>query len=446
MGPIQDPGSVQSLIRNPQSAIRNPPMDYRESIAYLERFGNEVLTMKFGLDTIGRILAGLGDPQFAYPSVLIAGTNGKGSVAGFLSSILTRGGYRTALYTSPHLVRPEERFVVDDAAIGPEDFARCLTRVVEAIDRAGLESRPTYFETLTALAFLYFAEERVDAAVLEVGMGGRLDSTNVVDPAFSIITPVGLDHQKFLGETIREIAGEKAGIIHSRRPVLISRQRPEARKVIINDAASKGAPLFELDEAAIQDVYSLDGRYSFRFRGAAYHLQMYGRHQVENAALAVQAAQLLNEAGFQLSDASMRAGIGQAYLKGRLQQIGTRPLVFLDGAHNRDAAENLAAFIREHTQVPRHLVLAMMRDKEIDEVLKIFKPLFETIYLTVVPSARSASLEDLLRLLPKGVPVPDPEEALRQAKSGAQTVVVSGSFYLVGNILAGLRENLRRDA
>jgi dihydrofolate synthase / folylpolyglutamate synthase len=410
-------------------------MDYPECLTYLAKLGNEVLAMKWGLDNILRVLVRLGDPHRNYPSVLIAGTNGKGSVARFLGSILSRGGYRTALYTSPHLVRLEERFVIDGETICPGAFARYFTQVIEAIDEADMESRLTYFETLTALAFLYFAEEKVDLAVLEVGMGGRLDSTNVVDPVLSIITRVGLDHQEFLGSTLDAIAREKAGIIHPGRPVLISGQRGEVRAAIIEQAAAKGAQLLELEEAAIQDVRSKDGRYSFSFRGIVYSPQLYGKHQVENAALAVQAAQFLNGAGFPLPADSIAAGISQATLEGRVQLIGSDPLVIVDGAHNRDAIENLAAFVREHTPPPRNLVFAMMRDKEIGLVLETLKPLFQTVYLTEVRSARSASLEQLLGLLPEGVPIPDPSEALRQAMMGAETVIVTGSFYLVGQIM-----------
>jgi dihydrofolate synthase / folylpolyglutamate synthase len=420
-------------MRNRQSAIN--PMDYPECIAYLEKLGNEVLAMEFGLDNIRRVLDALGNPQQKYSSVLIAGTNGKGSVARFLSSVLTRGGYRTASYTSPHLVKLEERFVINNETIDPETFAQFFTRVVEAVGKAGIEFRPTYFETLTALAFLYFAAKEVDIAVLEVGMGGRLDSTNVVEPELSIITPIGLDHQKFLGATVEAIAGEKAGIIHPGRPVLISGQRPEARAVISREAAARGAPLMELENSAIKDVCSRDGRYSFRFRGIRCNLQVYGKHQVENAALAVQAAQFLNGAGFPLPADRIAAGISQATLEGRVQLIGSNPLVIVDGAHNRDAVQNLASFVREHTPPPRNLVFAMMRDKEIGLVLEILKPHFQKIYLTEIRSARSASLEELLQRLPEGIPVAESGEAFRQARLDARTVVVAGSFYLAGQIL-----------
>ena len=271
-------------------------MDYDECLAYLDRLGNEVLTMKFGLETIRRLLESLGDPHLKYPSVLIAGTNGKGSVASFLNSVSTAAGIRNGVYTSPHLLRPEERIVVDDLPVRPQVLAACLSRVVETVDPLKLPSHPTYFEILTATAFLCFVEQGVELAILEVGMGGRLDSTNVVDPVLSILTPVGLDHQTFLGATLEAVAGEKAGILHEEQLALMAPQRSEVRQVLVSEAASKKVELTELDASTIQCRGSADGKYTFGFHGAEYTLSMCGRHQVENAALAIQAFELLEGA------------------------------------------------------------------------------------------------------------------------------------------------------
>ena len=414
-------------------------MDYDECLAYLDRLGNEVLTMKFGLETIRRLLESLGDPHLKYPSVLIAGTNGKGSVASFLNSVSTAAGIRNGVYTSPHLLRPEERIVVDDLPVRPQVLAACLSRVVETVDPLKLPSHPTYFEILTATAFLCFVEQGVELAILEVGMGGRLDSTNVVDPVLSILTPVGLDHQTFLGATLEAVAGEKAGILHEEQLALMAPQRSEVRQVLVSEAASKKVELTELDASTIQCRGSADGKYTFGFHGAEYTLSMCGRHQVENAALAIQAFELLEGRGFPVSRSSLKEGIEEAYCAGRIQILSRDPTIVLDGAHNVDALSNLVKFLREHTQEPRTLVLSIMKDKDMTPVAELLEACFQDIYLTAVDSPRAASVEALQNLFPSGIPAADPLSAYQQAlDSGVETVVVAGSFYLVGEILKSM--------
>jgi dihydrofolate synthase / folylpolyglutamate synthase len=408
-------------------------MDYSESVAYLSRLGNEVLTMKFGLQTIRDLLAALGNPQRSYPAVLIAGTNGKGSVARFLGNLLTASDFRVGLYSSPHLVRLEERFVIGMDLIQPDEFARNLSAVTAAIGRLGLAAHPTYFETLTAVAFLYFAQARIDVAVLEVGMGGRLDSTNVVDPLLSVITPVGHDHQQYLGHSIGQIAAEKAGIIHVGRPVLTAPQQPEAMAVIREVAEERGSPLHVLDLGQIGSSASPEGLYSIELAGVRARLKLPGQHQVQNAALAVRAADLLGPQ-FTVSPAACARGLSETQLPGRIQRIAENPTVILDGAHNREAAMNLAAYLEEHTCPPRSLVFGMMRDKEVRAVAGILAPLFEQVLLCEVDSPRSASIGELLKVFPKGIPS-SPSQALQAAARTAATIVVTGSFYLVGQFL-----------
>jgi dihydrofolate synthase/folylpolyglutamate synthase len=414
-------------------------MNYDESLAYLDRLGNEVLTMKFGLETIRKLLESLGRPHLKYPSILIAGTNGKGSVACFLNSVLTASGIRNGVYTSPHLIRPEERIVVDDMPVKPEVFADCLTRVVEAVNQLDLPSHPTYFEILTVTAFLCFVEQEVELAVLEVGMGGRLDSTNVVEPLLSILTPVGLDHQTFLGQTLKAVAGEKAGILREGQPALTAPQKSEVQQVFCSKAASKKVDLVELDASAIDCLGSTDGRYSFGFHGAEYSLSLCGRHQVENAALAIQALELLAGRGVSVSRSSLSKGIEEAHCAGRMQILSHDPTVVLDGAHNADAIGNLVAFLSEHTPEPRTLVFSIMKDKDMASVVELLETCFQDIYLTSVDSPRAASLEALQSLLPSGVPAADPLSAYHQVlESSAETIVVAGSFYLVGEILRSI--------
>ncbi len=408
-------------------------MDYPQCLEYLNRLGNEVLTMKFGLDSIRRLADSLGNPHDKFKSVLVAGTNGKGSVARMLSSILQAGGLQVGLYTSPHVVSLRERFAVNGQSIDEATFARHFSRVISAIRQGGLPQHPTYFETLTAVAFLYFHEAELDLAVLEIGMGGRLDSTNIVDPLLSIIMPVGLDHQAQLGHTLSEIAGEKAGIIHPGRPVLAAPQQEEALRVIEARAAQHGSRLAVFEPGSIQICGFDEGRYSFRFRGTEYQLSMFGKHQVMNAAVAVEAARSIE--GIQVSEQASRDGVQGTYIPGRIDRVARDPDLFLDGGHNRDAAAALADFLAEHTVPPRALVFGMMRDKDAVEVASILRPLFSNIFLTPVDSPRAAPLEMLKRAFPEGIPVRDPAEGIERARQGTATVVVAGSFYLVGEVL-----------
>jgi dihydrofolate synthase/folylpolyglutamate synthase len=411
-------------------------MNYDECLAYLDRLGNEVLTMKFGLETIRKLLESLGDPHLKYPSVLIAGTNGKGSLACFLNSVCTASGIRNGVYTSPHLVKPEERIVVDDQMIDSQVFADRLTDVVEAVNQLGLPSHPTYFEILTATAFLYFAEQKVELAILEVGMGGRLDSTNVVDPVLSILTPVGLDHQAFLGETLEAVASEKAGIFHEEGLALMAPQRSRVQRVLSSGAGKKKVKLVELDTSTLQCLGSTEGKYSFRFHGENYTLSMCGRHQVGNAALAIQALELLAGCGFSVSKSSLQEGIETAYCAGKIQILSHDPTIVLDGAHNADALSNLIQFLKEHTREPRSLVFSIMKDKDITPVKELLEDCFQDIYLTAVDSTRAASAETLQGLLPSGILAGDSLRAYQQAlNSSVQTIVVAGSFHLVGEIM-----------
>ncbi|MFB3906200.1 MAG: folylpolyglutamate synthase/dihydrofolate synthase family protein [Acidobacteriota bacterium] len=407
-------------------------MDYDECVRYLDRLGNEVLAMRFGLDTIRSLLGRLGNSQNSFPSVLVAGTNGKGSVASFLSNILTCAGSCTGLYLSPHVVRLEERFQIDGRLISRSGLAACLSRVADVV--AETRSQPTYFETLTAAAFLYFAQSGVDLAVLEVGMGGRLDSTNVVDPLLSVITPIGIDHQQQLGSTIEEIAGEKAGIIHPSRPVLTAPQLPEAYRVIRRRAEELQAPFYELQEDEISKRSAGAGRWTLTYHGITATPRLLGRHQVANAALAARAAELLAPR-FSVTLPALARGIEQTEIPGRIQRISDRPLVFVDGGHNHQAAVNLVRFVETETPRPRALVFSMMRDKNIREVAEVLRPAFDRIFVTPMGSARAASRAQLLEAFPQATPVDLLPDALQQAKHSASTIVVFGSFYLAGEVL-----------
>jgi dihydrofolate synthase/folylpolyglutamate synthase len=415
-------------------------MDYAECLQYLRGLGDEVLTMRLGLGPFRTLLGQLAHPHLQFPSVIVAGTNGKGSVTRCLGSIMSSCGVKTAVFTSPHVLRLEERFAVDGEAITPQEFSQCFSSVAEAIRNSDLRFHPTYFETVTATAFLFFARRQVDLAILEVGMGGRLDSTNVVDPQLSIITRIGLDHQAQLGGTVEEIAVEKAGVLRSGAPVLLSPQRKEVRQVLGEQAGHVGAPVHDLDLRELHPSEDRQGRYSFFFRGTKYRLGVYGRHQIENAAMAIQASQLLQSQGFSGDDSGVRKGVEAAWSPGVVQKIEGNPAVFLDGGHNRDAVGSLADFVREHIPPPRSLVFGIMGDKDVEVVLGILAPHFEQIYLTTFNSARVADSQRLTAACPHGVLESDPLRALSRALQTGADTVVAGSFYLVGEILAGIEE------
>jgi dihydrofolate synthase/folylpolyglutamate synthase len=429
-------------------------MNYTDCLNYLADLGHELRGVKFDLANMRLILEALGHPERAWPSAIVAGTNGKGSTCAMLASILTRAGYRTGLYTSPHLVRVNERIRVNGDDIGDQDFALAFSEVERAVARllagGALGQRPSFFEFLTATAFVHFARTPVDFAVLEVGMGGRLDATNSAEPELAIITNVELDHVEYLGSTLAAIAEEKAGVIRSGKPVISGCTRPETVEVVRRRSAELGADLVELPGfARLTDLGHNDGRYSFGLalngtQFAALKAPLRGRFQVENATAAVAAAWKLAARGWRIPPAAVTEGVARASWPGRLEVCGERPLTFLDGAHNPAAAAAVAEFVRaELAPRPLTLVYASMRDKAIEEVAALLFPLASAIYLTRVAQPRAAAPEELLARAgtyagsrPVRI-VPDPAQALEEARRAAGSdgvVLAAGSLFLVGAI------------
>ena len=406
---------------------------------------------KFSLDEIRILLEALGNPHKRFPAVLIAGTNGKGSTAATLASILSAAGLRTGLYTSPHLVRVNERMRLGDAEISDETFAKLYFRVHDAAQRlvmqGSLPQLPSFFEILTAQALLYFAESNVEIAVLEVGMGGRLDATNIVDPLLSVITDVSLDHMEWLGSTIAAITREKAGILRPHGTLVTLPQHPEANQVLGEVAA-------ELDVRGVSAVPYMPGVASGAYTVDALGQQitvnspLAGAHQHRNVALAIAAAvELATAHGFSITPTAIEAGIRQTRWAARLERIERDGVTWiLDVAHNPAGAWALRAGLKgvlgDREKLPV-LIFSCLRDKPIAEMAQILFPLFEKVILAPIRAARAAEMDPLLAAAAAtGTPaeaVDSIQSALqiaidRQSGRPAQdaVIVISGSVYLVG--------------
>jgi dihydrofolate synthase / folylpolyglutamate synthase len=436
-------------------------MTYEESVRALLALGRELAApqqarvQKFGLENIAALSDALGNPHLRIPCAHIAGTNGKGSTAALLDSILRAAGLRTGLYTSPHLERINERIRIDGADISDAAFAAAWSRVhaaIEALLASGkLAAHPTYFECITALAFVAFAESGVEFAVYEVGLGGRLDSTNIVQPKVAVITSIDFDHEAFLGHSIAEIAAEKAGIIKAGARVVSSAERPEARAVIAQRCRDVGAQLSEVDELwQIESIEDLDGCYQAVVTKAGSNDRLSiapplpGRFQIRNALTAATAARLLAVQGFPITDEAIERGIRTVRWPGRLERLGEGPAIYLDGTHNPAGAKELLRFWEENFAGRRILlVYGAMRDKAVDEIAGLLFPAADFVVLTepVQPRAISAPVlaEMAGHLARKSTVIADPAKALEYAiemASPEDAVFATGSLYLVGDLRA----------
>jgi dihydrofolate synthase / folylpolyglutamate synthase len=400
-------------------------MNYSEAVRYLYSIGNEVLTMKLGLARITALLAGLGNPHQECRWVHVAGTNGKGSTCAMIESGLRAAGVRTGLYISPHLVEPTERIQIAGQPISRDEFARAFLRVHETAGRmiaAGeLDMHPTYFETVTAMAFVVFAAAKLDTVVLEVGLGGRLDATNVVTPVLCVIAPIDYDHQMFLGDTIEQIAAEKAGILKPGVPAVFAEQRPEAERVLLAHAQG---PVALSREWPVTDL-EIDARGSrFRLRGQQVVCPLAGEHQVENARVAAIA---LAELGVS------PAGIALAHWPGRLERVSERPEIIIDGAHNPAGTRALAAYIRRFYSGRRvWIVYGAMRDKAVSEMTSILFPLAHQVILTAPTNSRAIPPEEILA--PGAIVTHSVAEAITHLRAvpPQDVVFIAGSLYLAG--------------
>ncbi|MDQ1590598.1 MAG: dihydrofolate synthase / folylpolyglutamate synthase [Pyrinomonadaceae bacterium] len=428
-------------------------MRFDEAVNYLLSLGHETLAIKLGLDNIERLLAALGHPERAYPAVQIAGTNGKGSTAAMLDGICRAANLRTGLYTSPHLISITERVRIGGHDITRREFARLATRVraaaTELKTRTG--ALPTFFEQVTAIALLAFREAQVELAILETGLGGRLDATTSARASLLAITPVALDHQEYLGTTLEAIAAEKAAIIRAGASVVVAPQADAARAVILARCREcHVTPRFATEDVRAHDEhagYSLLA--TFKTESDVYeHVRMSlrGRHQLTNASVAISLAEVLRERGFPIEREAIIEGLETTRHAGRLELFNGRPDVLLDGAHNAAGARALSDYLDEFAGGKFiTLLFGAMRDKELDEIAAALFPVANLLYLTRLTNPRTATLGALRKLASAHPSKSDgaaaffesPARALRAAERATPRggiVCVTGSLYLVGEI------------
>jgi dihydrofolate synthase/folylpolyglutamate synthase len=433
-------------------------MKLDEALAYLLSLGHETLTIKLGLQNTETLLAALGNPERAYRSVQIAGTNGKGSTAAFLDSICRAAGIRTALFTSPHLVSITERIAVDGAPISETQFAlltnEVKTAAEELVARGELQTLPTFFEQVTAIALLAFARAQVELAILETGLGGRLDSTTAARAGVVVITRIDMDHQEYLGHTLPEIAAEKAAIIQPDVTAIVAPQKNEALEVINRRCETVGVrPRLagahrELRTAGAEKLLrtTTDGRavVSFTTGSAQYDdvtLALRGLHQVENAAAAIATAEALSEQGLDISREAIIHGIETATHRGRLELWPGPPQFLFDGAHNPAAAKALRDYLDEFIDEPIVMIFGAMRDKALSEMMATLFPAAANVILTTLDNPRAASIDELMLALPHAVAntkiartanVSEALERARELSASNGIVCVTGSLHLIG--------------
>ncbi|MGC8492328.1 MAG: bifunctional folylpolyglutamate synthase/dihydrofolate synthase [Syntrophobacteraceae bacterium] len=414
--------------------------DFQRSLDYL--YGLQKFGIKFGLNCTENLLARVGDPHRKLRFLHIAGTNGKGSTAAILSRILVEHGVRVGLYTSPHLVRFTERFRIDEQEVSAERILQVFEKIRAVLDES---QPPTFFEMVTAMAFLYFAEEEVDLAIIETGMGGRLDATNVITPEVCVITNVGFDHQEYLGSTLSSIAREKAGIIKKGVPVVSGVSQPAAQGIFKTACMEKSAPLYRFKS---DFRVRRNAKGSFRYKGLDFELpslsvNLKGPHQVGNAALALAALEVLERKHLVLLRPHLiRNAMQEVRWPARLEVLGNNPTILLDGAHNPQGAESLRDALRETFPYKKlHLVIGIMADKDILGILRRLLPLAETAIFTKPVYARAANPEEIRKMarpyIQRCYVISDPASAIEEAKhlAGPEDLIcITGSLYFAGEV------------
>ena len=410
----------------------------------LRRFG-----IILGLETIKRILSALGNPHENFTSIHVAGTNGKGSVASALSSILHESGYKVGLYTSPHLVRFNERICINNCQISDADVVKSY-KAVQQVHHG--DRSPTFFEFATAMALYEFGRQKVEWAVIETGMGGRYDATNIITPAISIITNVSMEHRDYLGNTLAQITREKAGIIKQRTPVVTAVKQKQAQSVVQRVAHKKSAPVFMLGKN-FTVRRNRTGYFSYYGIENTWHdLQtpLLGHYQVQNAALALAASELLNKLKAEISFKSIKNGLTKTRWPGRLEIVSDKPLVILDGAHNLIAARNLSKFLAENLANRRiTLVVGILNDKPYESMLKSLLPVCSRAIITRAKTDRALPTQKLYatakKIISDVTTVADVAKAAKHAIETAgpdDVVCIAGSLYVVGEAKEAIEKGL----
>lgn len=432
-------------------------MTFEETLSYLFSLGHETLAIKLGLRNTELLLESLGNPHRSYQCVQIAGTNGKGSTAVVLDSICRAAGISTGLFTSPHLVSITERILIGGNEISEENFAKYASEVraksENLVARRQLEALPTFFEHVTAIALLAFREASVNLAILETGLGGRLDATTVAGAETVAITPLALDHQEYLGQTLEEIASEKAAIIRPGVTAIIAPQPPQALEVILRRCAELNVQPIDRCRTKIEGV-TTDGRFTATFETGEDRYEkvvvgLRGRHQIVNVAVAIQLAESLRSRGFDVPKTAIVEGIESARHAGRLELHEGRSSLLFDGAHNPSGAQALREFLDEFVNVPLTLIFGAMNDKRLDEIATILFPAADCLILTQPDNPRAAGVDNLQCLADKNVghkkifATQSVSKALQKAKELTPSdglICVTGSLYLVGEAKAIMKE------
>ncbi len=422
-------------------------MNFDESLKYLYGLGNEVSAMKLGLENIGKLLTALGNPEKNFLKIQVAGTNGKGSTCAFLDSICVLAGIKTGLYTSPHLISITERIKINGQELSEKDFAHHATKIKEISEsllvNRDLETIPTFFEQVTAIAISAFDEAKIDLAILETGLGGRFDATTATKAEIMAITPIDFDHQNILGNSLAEIAAEKAAIIRKDTRVVLGNQSKEALEVILKRCDEVGIKSINDCKIELDALDSISGKavVTFITKNEIYHdahLGLRGRHQIENARLAILLAEVLkNDFNFTFSKFEIVEGLETAEHKGRLEFYKN---ILFDGAHNAAGANALRNYLDEFIKQPITMVFGAMRDKDLSEIAEILFPKAEFLIFTKPDNPRSMEISELMKFLPAGFDkekvfqTETVEEALKIAgyHSAREIICVTGSLYLVG--------------
>ena len=423
-------------------------MNYQEALEFIEK--SHKFGMKLGLENTFKLLELLGNPQDKLKFIHVAGTNGKGSVCSFISSILKEEGYKVGLYTSPYLETFTERIRLNGNNIPEKDVARIITIMKEKIDKMVSEgySYPTEFEIETVMAFYYYYEQEVDYVVLEVGLGGRYDATNVIKSLVSVITSISLDHTGILGDTLGKIAYEKAGIIKEDSITVVYKQSKEAEEVIKSVCKEKNTRYIEADfenlvikksdiNSQIFDCIIIDEKFE------NMEISLIGDHQINNAVLALTVIKVLkDEKNIKISDNSIKKGLTNTKWAGRIEKIGDNPIFIIDGAHNEDGAKSLARALENHFNGKKMtLLIGMLKDKDIDSVLQILINKFEKVITTTPDSDRAINSEELKEMIEKYIDnvisIPKIEDAVKYILENAEKdeiIISAGSLYMIGHV------------